>query len=97
MGKLSYPILLVNLTVMGTSQSSQRLPVHVSSRNAFEAYLYDLFMCYMAAIVLYLIVYEPFAKLTNNLLKGKVLSRRPKMEHRSKKQLPEAVKLLKKT
>ncbi|CAI6373319.1 unnamed protein product [Macrosiphum euphorbiae] len=97
MGKLSYPIMLVNVTVMVTSQSSQRLPVHMSSRYAFEAYLYDLFMCYMAAIVLYLIVYEPFAKLTKNLLKGKVLSRQSKMEHRSKKQLPEAVKLLKKT
>ncbi|XP_029347393.1 uncharacterized protein LOC107884314 isoform X2 [Acyrthosiphon pisum] len=97
MGKLAYPILLVNISVMLTSQSSQRLPIYLSSRYVFETFLYGSFMCYMMAIILYLIVYEPFAKLTKNLLKGKVQSRRSRMENRSKKQPPAAVKLLKKT
>ncbi|CAI6365150.1 unnamed protein product [Macrosiphum euphorbiae] len=67
MGKLSYPVLLVNITIMQTSQSSQRLPVHLSSRYVIEAYLYDAFMCYLMAIILYLVVDEPFAKLTKKL------------------------------
>lgn len=67
MGRLSYPVLLVNMTVMLTSQSSQRLPVHLSARYVFDAYLYDAFMCYLMAIILYLVVDEPFAKLTKKL------------------------------
>ncbi|CAI6365133.1 unnamed protein product [Macrosiphum euphorbiae] len=67
LGKLSYHILLVNITVMQTSQSSQRLPVHLSSRYVFDSYFYDVFICYLMAIILYLVVHEPFVKLTNKL------------------------------
>ncbi|KAL5241660.1 hypothetical protein ACI65C_009070 [Semiaphis heraclei] len=75
MGKLSYSVLLVNIIVMLTSQSSQRLPVHMSSRYVFDACLYDSFMSYLMAVILYLVVDEPFAKLTKRLFcKRKIIS-----------------------
>ncbi|KAL4143275.1 hypothetical protein QTP88_005626 [Uroleucon formosanum] len=67
MGKLSYPVLLVNMTVMLISQSSQRSPVHMSLRYLLETFVYDTFICYLIAIILYLVIDEPFAKLTKKL------------------------------
>ncbi|KAL4143280.1 hypothetical protein QTP88_005631 [Uroleucon formosanum] len=67
MGKLSYPVLLVNMTVMLTSQSSQRSPVHLSLRYVLEACIFDTSICYLIAIILFLVVDEPFAKLTKKL------------------------------
>ncbi|XP_060841889.1 nose resistant to fluoxetine protein 6-like [Rhopalosiphum padi] len=68
MGKLSYSVMLWNITVILTSQSSQRLPVHMSAKYWIDAWLYDLFICYLVAIIIYLIVEEPFAKLIKRLL-----------------------------
>ncbi|KAL4143277.1 hypothetical protein QTP88_005628 [Uroleucon formosanum] len=67
MGKLSYPVLLVNMTVMEISQSSQRSPVHLSLRYVIEACIFDTFICYLIAIILFLVVDEPFVKLTKKL------------------------------
>jgi len=68
MGKLSYSVMLLNITVILTSQSSQRLPVHMSAKYLFDGWLYDLIICYLLAIIMYLIVEEPFAKLAKRLL-----------------------------
>lgn len=67
MGKLSYCVSLVNITVLLLSQSSQRLPIHMTSKYLFDSFLSDAFMCYLISIILYLVVEEPFGKLTGKL------------------------------
>jgi len=117
LGKLSYSVFLVNLTIMMMSQSSQRLPVYLSAKSVvswnvcvctlkslkfqfnlyvlclttdlkticsfiisyfntdfwlygmkcirfqIDAWIYDTVKSYMMALVLYLVVEVPFAKL----------------------------------
>jgi len=67
MGKLSLSVMLLNITVMYTSISSQRLPVHMSSKYLFDALLYDIFISYLMATIMYLIIEEPFGKLTKRI------------------------------
>ncbi|KAF0740211.1 nose resistant to fluoxetine protein 6-like isoform X2, partial [Aphis craccivora] len=66
-GKLLYPVSLVNMTVLIFSQGSQWLPIHLTSKYLFNSWLSDVFMCFLISIILYLVVEEPFAKLTGKL------------------------------
>ncbi|CAI6366861.1 unnamed protein product [Macrosiphum euphorbiae] len=63
LGRLSYSVFLVNVTVMMMSQSSQRLPVYLSPKSVIDAWIYDTFKCYVMGLALYLVVEAPFAKL----------------------------------
>ncbi|KAF0738577.1 O-acyltransferase like protein-like, partial [Aphis craccivora] len=50
LGKLSYSVFLVNLTVMMMSQSSQRLPVYLSTKSVIDAWIYDTVKSYMMGL-----------------------------------------------
>ncbi|KAF0764804.1 nose resistant to fluoxetine protein 6-like isoform X2 [Aphis craccivora] len=67
MGKLTYSVSLVNITFLLLSQSSQKLPIHMTSKYLFDSWLSDAFMCFLISIILYLVVEEPFRKLTGKL------------------------------
>ncbi|XP_026815122.1 nose resistant to fluoxetine protein 6-like [Rhopalosiphum maidis] len=63
LGRLSYSVFLVNLTVMMMSQSSQRLPVYFSTKSVIDAWIYDTVKSYLMGLALHLVVEVPFAKL----------------------------------
>ncbi|XP_050428678.1 nose resistant to fluoxetine protein 6-like [Adelges cooleyi] len=61
LGKLSYHVFMVNLTVMLMSSATQRLPVHWSFKSLVDAWIYDSIRTYLMAAALYLIVDAPFS------------------------------------
>ncbi|VVC42242.1 Nose resistant-to-fluoxetine protein, N-terminal,Acyltransferase 3 [Cinara cedri] len=67
LGRLSYSVFLVNLTVMMMSQSSQRSPTYPSTKSLLDAWIYDTFKTYLMGLALYLVVEAPFGKLTRKL------------------------------
>ncbi|XP_022177143.1 nose resistant to fluoxetine protein 6-like isoform X3 [Myzus persicae] len=63
LGRLSYSVFMVNVTVMMISQSSQRLPIYLSLKSVVDAWIYDTFKSYVMGLALYLVIEAPFAKL----------------------------------
>ncbi|XP_025193565.1 nose resistant to fluoxetine protein 6-like [Melanaphis sacchari] len=71
MGRLSYSVFLVNLTIMMISQSRQRAPSYLSKRTVLDAWLYDALKSYIMAIILFLVVEAPVGSLTSKFFKPK--------------------------
>ncbi|KAL4143271.1 hypothetical protein QTP88_005622 [Uroleucon formosanum] len=63
LGRLSYSVFLVNITVITMSISTIRIPFYFSVNSLVNAWIFDLIMCYVTALVLYLLVEAPFSKI----------------------------------
>ncbi|XP_050521582.1 nose resistant to fluoxetine protein 6-like [Daktulosphaira vitifoliae] len=63
MGRLSYCVYLVNLTVMIISTGSERTPVHASFTTLINSWMYDALKSYLVAALLHLIIDAPISDL----------------------------------
>ncbi|XP_050533851.1 nose resistant to fluoxetine protein 6-like isoform X2 [Daktulosphaira vitifoliae] len=63
LGRLSYCVFLVNLTVMTISAGSQRLPTHFSFSSLINICIYDIFKSYLVGALLYFTIDAPLSDL----------------------------------
>ncbi|XP_050052902.1 nose resistant to fluoxetine protein 6-like isoform X1 [Aphis gossypii] len=63
LGRLSYSVFMVNITVIMVSRSSLRLPSYLSVKSLTDNWITDTFKCYLIALPLYLVVEAPFNKI----------------------------------
>ncbi|XP_029347287.1 uncharacterized protein LOC100571141 [Acyrthosiphon pisum] len=63
LGRLSYSVFLVNITIIMMSYSTIRSPFYLSKNSVMDAWIFDTFKCYVMALALYLVVEAPFNKI----------------------------------
>ncbi|CAI6366683.1 unnamed protein product [Macrosiphum euphorbiae] len=63
LGRLSYSVFLVNITVIMMSISTIRSPTYFSVSSLMDAGIFDVFKSYVMALALYLVVEAPFQKI----------------------------------
>lgn len=71
LGRLSYSVFLVNLTIMMISQSRMRSPNYLSRRTVVDAWIYDALKSYFMGLVLFLVVEAPVGSLATRFIKRK--------------------------
>ncbi|XP_060865863.1 nose resistant to fluoxetine protein 6-like [Metopolophium dirhodum] len=71
MGRLSYSVFLVNLTVMMISQSRMRSPNYLSKPTVVDAWFYDALKSYFMGLLLFLVVEAPLGSLATKFIKRK--------------------------
>ncbi|XP_050521580.1 nose resistant to fluoxetine protein 6-like [Daktulosphaira vitifoliae] len=63
LGRLSYCVFLVNLTVMTISSSTERLPIHFTYINLINYCMHDIFKSYLIGALLYFTIDAPISDL----------------------------------
>lgn len=71
MGRLSYSVFLVNLTIMMISQSRLRAPNYLSKRTVIDAWMYDTLKSYLMGIILFMVIEAPVGSLAGKFFKRK--------------------------
>ncbi|CAH1712092.1 nose resistant to fluoxetine protein 6-like isoform X1 [Aphis gossypii] len=71
MGRLSYSVFLVNLTIMMISQSRLRTPNYLSKRTVIDAWMYDTLKSYLMGLILFMVIEAPAGSLASKFFKRK--------------------------
>ncbi|XP_026815118.1 nose resistant to fluoxetine protein 6-like isoform X3 [Rhopalosiphum maidis] len=73
LGRLSFSVFIVNITVLMMSNSSLRLPSYHSINSLIDTWISDTFKCYLLALALYLVVEAPFDKIIKRWIRRSTL------------------------